>query len=69
MEITQWLKSLIHTEQKTMPEIKDIVTDELVKNALKSEEVIRAVKRRLRTHWSLRLRRPLIMHCQIFWVS
>ncbi|HCX5322090.1 TPA: DUF826 domain-containing protein [Escherichia coli] len=31
-----------------MPEIKDIVTDELVKNALKSEEVIRAVKTQIK---------------------
>ncbi|ELD0488304.1 DUF826 domain-containing protein [Escherichia coli] len=31
-----------------MPEIKEIVTDELVKNALKSEGVIRAVKTQIK---------------------
>ncbi|EBI9731664.1 hypothetical protein DML18_12460 [Salmonella enterica] len=31
MKITQWLKSLIHTEQREMPDMKDIVTDDMVK--------------------------------------
>ncbi|EGI13124.1 conserved hypothetical protein [Escherichia coli M605] len=48
MNIFYWLKSLIHKEQKTMPEIKDIVTDELVKNALKSEVVTLAVKTQIK---------------------
>ncbi|EOX1874330.1 DUF826 domain-containing protein [Salmonella enterica] len=44
MKITQWLKSLTHTEQREMPEIKDIVTDDLVKTALRSDAVTQAVK-------------------------
>ncbi|EFT5357657.1 hypothetical protein H2382_004303 [Salmonella enterica] len=39
MKITQWLKSLVHTEQREMPDMKDIVTDDMVKNALKSDAV------------------------------
>ncbi|EAB6566427.1 hypothetical protein GAR96_08550 [Salmonella enterica] len=41
MKITQWLKSLIHTEQREMPDMKDIVTDDMVKNALRSDTVSR----------------------------
>ncbi|ENX3188853.1 DUF826 domain-containing protein [Salmonella enterica] len=44
MKITQWLKSLVHTEQRKMPDMKDIVTDDMVKNALKSDVVTIAVK-------------------------
>ncbi|HAE7080235.1 TPA_asm: hypothetical protein GNC10_000767 [Salmonella enterica subsp. salamae serovar 42:z:1,5] len=32
MKITQWLKSLVHTEQREMPDMKDIVTDYMVKS-------------------------------------
>ncbi|EAV7587687.1 hypothetical protein FC957_16690 [Salmonella enterica] len=39
MKITQWLKSLIHTEQREMSDMKDIVTDDMVKNALRSDTV------------------------------
>ncbi|EOG2761587.1 DUF826 domain-containing protein [Salmonella enterica] len=49
MKITQWLKSLIHTEQREMPDIKDIVTDEMVKNALKSDAVTTAVKAQIKS--------------------
>lgn len=48
MWITQWLFS--HNQQKEtgMPEVKDIVTDELVKKALKSEAVTAAVKTQIK---------------------
>ncbi|EBQ5427071.1 hypothetical protein AII36_09365 [Salmonella enterica] len=37
MKITQWLKSLVHTEQREMPDMKDIVTDDIaVKTQIKS---------------------------------
>lgn len=49
MKITRWLKSLIHTEQSDMPDIKDIVTDDMVKNALKSDAVTTAVKAQIKS--------------------
>ncbi|ENT4612206.1 DUF826 domain-containing protein [Salmonella enterica] len=49
MKITQWLKSLIHTEQTKMPDIKDIVTDDMVKNALKSDAVTTSVKAQIKS--------------------
>ncbi|EPT5099054.1 DUF826 domain-containing protein [Salmonella enterica subsp. enterica serovar Newport] len=49
MKITQWLKSLIHTEQREMPDMKDIVTDDMVKNALKSDTVTTAVKTQIKS--------------------
>lgn len=49
MKITQWLKSLIHTEQREMPDMKDIVTDDLVKNALRSDTVTTAVKTQIKS--------------------
>lgn len=49
MKITHWLKSLIHTEQREMPDMKDIVTDDMVKNALKSDAVTIAVKTQIKS--------------------
>ncbi|EOF7838690.1 DUF826 domain-containing protein [Salmonella enterica] len=49
MKITQWLKSLVHTEQREMPDMKDIVTDDMVKNALKSDAVTTAVKTQIKS--------------------
>ncbi|MCT7043545.1 DUF826 domain-containing protein [Salmonella enterica subsp. enterica serovar Poona] len=49
MKITHWLKSLIHTEQREMPDMKDIVTDDMVKNALRSDTVTTAVKRQIKS--------------------
>ncbi|HFE7524521.1 TPA: DUF826 domain-containing protein [Salmonella enterica subsp. enterica serovar Newport] len=48
MKITQWLKSLFHTEQREMPDIKDIVTDNMVKTALRSGAVTEAVKQQIK---------------------
>ncbi|EAM1290861.1 hypothetical protein CHT23_004660 [Salmonella enterica subsp. houtenae serovar 48:z4,z32:-] len=44
MKITQWLISLIHTEQREIPDMKDIVTDNMVKNDPRSDTVTTAVK-------------------------
>ncbi|EAQ0500360.1 hypothetical protein CTP45_24470 [Salmonella enterica] len=44
MKITQWLISLIHTEQREIPDMKDIVTDDMVKNDPRSDTVTTAVK-------------------------
>lgn len=49
MKIAQWLKSLIHTEKREMPDIKDIVTDDMVKTALRSDAVINAVKAQIKS--------------------
>ncbi|EOG7098862.1 DUF826 domain-containing protein [Salmonella enterica] len=49
MKIAQWLKSLIHTEQREMPDMKDIVTDDRVKNALKSDTLTTAVKTQIKS--------------------
>ncbi|WP_370452890.1 DUF826 domain-containing protein [Pantoea sp. Bo_2] len=47
MWITQWLFS--HNQQEAaMPEVKDIVTDDLVKKALKSDAVTTAVKTQIK---------------------
>ncbi|EAT7400583.1 hypothetical protein CV198_23585 [Salmonella enterica] len=44
MKITQWLIILIHTEQREIPDMKDIVTDDMVKNDPRSDTVTTAVK-------------------------
>lgn len=49
MKTAQWLKSLIHTEKREMPDIKDIVTDDMVKTALRSDAVINAVKAQIKS--------------------
>lgn len=49
MKIAQWLKSLNHTEKREMPDIKDIVTDDMVKTALRSDAVINAVKAQIKS--------------------
>ncbi|EEF7328106.1 hypothetical protein GTR49_005020 [Salmonella enterica] len=54
MKITQWLKSLIHTEQREMPDMKDIVTDDMVKNALRSDTVTTVMRRAINAPLSVR---------------
>lgn len=49
MKMTQWLKSLVHTEQRELPDMKDIVTDDMVKNVLKSDVVTIAVKTQIKS--------------------
>ncbi|EOA3864279.1 TPA: DUF826 domain-containing protein [Salmonella enterica subsp. salamae serovar 21:z10:[z6]] len=49
MKMTQWLKSLVHTEQREMPDMKDIVTDDMVKIVLKSDVVPIAVKTQIKS--------------------
>lgn len=49
MKITQWLKSLIHPELREIPDMKDIVTDDMVKNALRSDTVTTAVKTQIKS--------------------
>ncbi|ENV3755038.1 TPA: DUF826 domain-containing protein [Salmonella enterica subsp. enterica serovar Newport] len=49
MKIIHWLKSLNHTEKREMPDIRDIVTDDMVKTALRSDAVINAVKAQIKS--------------------
>jgi hypothetical protein len=46
--ITQWLFSRKTQKEPEMAEVKDIVTDELVKTALKSDAVTTAVKTQIK---------------------
>lgn len=48
MWITQWLFSRKQPEEVKMAEVKDIVTDDLVKKALKSDAVTTAVKAQIK---------------------
>lgn len=49
MWITQWLFSQNQPKETEMAEVKDIVTDDLVKKALKSETVTAAVKAQIKS--------------------
>lgn len=48
MKIAQCLKDLIHTEQRETQDMKDIVTDDLVKTVLRSDTVTTAVKQQIK---------------------
>ncbi|WP_244631170.1 DUF826 domain-containing protein, partial [Pantoea agglomerans] len=49
MWITDWLFSHNQPKEAVMPEVKDIVTDDLVKKALKSDAVTTAVKAQIKS--------------------
>jgi len=49
MWITDWLFSQNQQQEAVMPEVKDIVTDDLVKKALKSDAVTTAVKAQIKS--------------------